>query len=169
MPPPVLTEDQQVLAASALKTAKRLTGRYARINPQHADGIESSACWGAVRAAVTFKDAGVPWKRWRDRRILSEIRDFLRSAETESRNALWAEPIVAVSCVDHDDTPRFEDREWLERALALLPPQQQKLCNLVYVMGMSVRDAGKALGYTPTHGCKIHREAVKMLKKSFAA
>jgi hypothetical protein len=36
-------------------------------------------------------------------------------------------------------------------------------------MGLSVRDAGIALGYTPTHGCKLHREAVKMLKKRLAA
>src|SRR5215213_3736761 len=156
-----LTEEQQALAEEAVSRAKRIADRYARIFPEYEDDLKSSANWGAVRAASTFNPEGNGvWERWSGLCIRGEIKDFLNNSYLK-RRSLWPQEALQGVESGEGETAQVDAADSLERLLALLPPTYKELCSLVYKMGMTPTQAGVALGYTPNHGCKIHRLAIE--------
>src|SRR5690606_12462402 len=80
-----LTPEQQRLAAEAVPTAEGIARRYAAMFPEHAADIESSAYFGAVRAASEYRpDEGAAWSYWKTLCIRGEVREFLRSGQAKA-------------------------------------------------------------------------------------
>lgn len=158
-----LTEQQKRLADEAVGRARKIADRYSRVFPEHAEALRSSAAWGAIRAASSFKHEGV-WDRWSALCIRSEIRHCLARERTRSQD------------IDVDDLPEemiesgraSQPGETVEWALSILPKGQREICSLVYVDNMTPSDAGVALGYTERYGRLLHAQAISYLRDRIA-
>ena len=85
-----LNEEQRDLALHALTRADQIAARYARIFPEHADDLASSAIWGVLKAATTFMDGGAKWENWSANEARNECRRFLRHPDFK-RQVVWDE------------------------------------------------------------------------------
>jgi RNA polymerase sigma factor (sigma-70 family) len=160
---------QRRLATLMSAKAGKIAKRYARLNPRYAQDIESSAYWGAVRAAREYdksRDDRV-WLRWSSLLISYEIREFLRSAWV--RHASQAEEEVLEE-LESSDRPMCEaEQDGFDRLVGMLTPTQRDVCALVYRAGMSPAEAGRALGMKGRRGCRVHKEAVERLREILGA
>src|SRR3954469_4029153 len=109
-----LTEQQQKLAEEAVSRAKRIAERYARIFPEHEDDFESSANWGVVRAASSYRpELNGVWERWSGLAIRGEIKDFLDNSYLKRRR-LWDEYALRGVEDEADETVGFDAADSLE-------------------------------------------------------
>ena len=162
-----LDDEKMRLAEESVERAKRITKRYAKLFPEHADDFMSSALWGAVRAASEYEpDWGTTWMRWSTMLIKHEIHSFLRSASLRKANQR-----AGIKTLQREYSPEFvedHDSDNVEQILGLLPVRYSTLMRLIYVNGMTASDAGQMLGMTGNCGCKIHKRALAILKRRVA-
>lgn len=172
-----LDRARQILAEKAMKRAGDIARRYAQLFPGDEDDFRSSAAWGVIRAAASFdQEGGETWERWSSMCVRGEIRDFLQSAHMRRKGSRVdgdLDELGLEECAILDDGPseieRIEASESFDRILDLLPPRHRDLCDLVYRDSMNPYSAGQALGMTGESGCRLHRDALRILRESLAA
>lgn len=164
-----LDKTKQALAEDAVRRHQKLAQWYEERLPRLTAEIESAANLGAVRAAASFiPHTKASWKRWSGLCVRSEIKDFLRSTYLR-RQELWGQDELEAILDERGKGDTVEERDALEGLLALLPARHRDLCRLVYRDGLSPYSAGQSLGVTGKHGCKIHGEALRILRDTLAA
>lgn len=160
---PPLTPEGQALAEMAIAEADRIAKRYARMFPEHADELSSSAHLGVVRAAAKFAADDV-WKRWCRIHITSELRDFLRSLGRRCDKPTSQESLEAIEDEESDPARLIDAADSFSHMTRSLTPRQREVVNLVYVHGMTPAEAGRSLGLARAEGCKIHQRAIRSLR-----
>lgn len=168
-----LTTDQQELAGKGIKTANRIAQRYAKVFPEHAEDLESSATWGTVRAASSWNpDKGACWNRWLIKSVRLEVQKFLRSGYVRHHKPCfeeWIDEAVDDRQVDPACEQSEESKQEIEAMLSLLPERQREVCSLVYKNGITPSQAGVALGFSAIYGRKLHQRAIEWLRKRLPA
>lgn len=159
-----LDAGRQALAQSAMIDADRIAKRYARIFPEFADDLASSAHMGAVQAAASYaSDSGV-WERWKRLHISGEVRDFLKSHWVRRHDRRAAPESLDDLEDGESDYARIDAAESFEHMTRSLTVRQREVVNLVYVYGMRPAEAGRALGLSQKEGCRIHQRAIRSLR-----
>lgn len=159
-----LNEEQRDLAVQSLTRADRIAARYARIFPEHADDLASSAIWGVLKAARTFTDGGAKWENWSANEARNECRRFLRHPDFK-RQVVWDE--FAPQYEPCAPAPEVVDD--METMLVGLPERHRDLCLKVYREDVTIEDAATSLGFSPKHGHKLHRQALDILRSRMSA
>lgn len=164
-----LDEEKQRLAEEALSRADRIRKRYERIFPEYADDFESSAIWGAVRAASEYQtDKGQTWERWSKMCITNEIKEFLRTAYVRQNRISWCTDKVMEFESDKDPSEEIASNENFERMISMLPSKYTKLMKLIYLDGMYAAEAGRSIGLSDQQSCRLHKQAIEILKRKVA-
>jgi RNA polymerase sigma factor (sigma-70 family) len=167
-----LTTEQQELAADGFKPATDIAKRYAKLFPEHADDIESSAAWGSIRAAATWDyDKGAMFGRWLDMCVNSEIQNFIDRSKIRRHKPLPdryddAETNEAEADLEKEEV---EANRRLNMLLAYLPESQRRICELVYRHGVTPSEAGPLVGVTASTGIKQHRASLAILRERMSA
>lgn len=106
-----------------------MADRYARVFPEHAEELESSALRGAVRAASTWTpDGGVVWRRWSRMLGSGEMKNFLVSPQVQNHSTLDTESIDDLqsrAAASRTAGITTDDNDSLGRMLSIL----SKTCN----------------------------------------
>lgn len=145
--------------------ADRIARRYARIFPEYAADIESSAHMGAVRAAAKFASESGVWERWSKLHITGEVKEFLRSHWVcRHEKTAPQESLDTIEDEASDPTRRIESAESFNQLTRQLTKRQRQVVNLVYVYGMTAAEAGRSLGLSQKEGCRIHQRAIRSLR-----
>lgn len=157
------TDQSAPLAEEDALRAAAIAARWAKLfPPYHEDDFQSSAQWGAFRAALKFNpEKGTPWKRWRDFCIRREIKRFIGRHITGQRVSCW--PQDALESIEGKPLDSS-----FEETIAVLPEKYRDVLRLIYRDGMSATAAGKSLGYSGHHGTKLHNQALSLLKRHVA-
>ena len=159
----------RALATNAVSTAEQIAARYAKVFPRYADDIQSSAYWGAVRAATEYDKARsetTKWNYWSKFRITNEVKDFLRSTWVERAARPrddWDEAIAdpsADKAIEDVDT-----RDEYERLLLYLTPEQQRLLDAVRENDGSVEAAAASCDITYDCARVYYSRAVRKLRQ----
>jgi DNA-directed RNA polymerase specialized sigma24 family protein len=157
----------RALATNAVGTAEQIAAKYAKVFPQNADDIESSAYWGAVKAATEYDAArseNVTWRNWSKFRISNEIRDFLRSSWVQRATMLGLDFEEIGDPTTGKVVEDVDDKDECAYLRGLLTPAQQRLLDAVRGNGGSVEDAAHVLGVTYDYARKCYSRSVERLR-----
>ena len=157
----------RALATIAVRSAATIAAKYAKVFPQYADDIESSAYWGAVKAATEYNAArseNVTWRNWSKFRISNEIRDFLRSSWVQRATVPGSDFKEVVDPASGKPVVDIDDKDECAYLRGLLTPAQQRLLDAVRGNGGSVEDAAHVLGVTYDYARKCYSRSVERLR-----
>ena len=170
-----LTDEQKALAGEerSLAGADMVAARFAKVFPEHAGDIQSSAAWGVIRAAATFvPDEDNVWEKWSKMHAKYAVLDFLRSQRVMNSEQ-WDGQVIITPHQDErlvdPKTLAEPELDTLDCLIADLPDKYKPLLEKIYEAGMNAGEAGIALGYSEKHGFKMHREALCLLKDRLTA
>lgn len=155
-----LTADPGLLAEDAVERSKKIAARYARIFPKHEADLLSSAQFGAAKALGDWNpDEGATWNYWLGVRVKCEIRMYLRKAAQRRERS---------PKMEFDALPARPDGSGFAELISVLPEKFIPLMKLIYEEGITPASAGVELGYTKQHGCRLHKEALAILREKVA-
>lgn len=169
--------------------ALRAAAAFCRRLPPSIDlrDVRQAAVLGLLRAARDFDPRhGVPFRPYAWLRIRGEIVDYLREMDWASRydRAAWKARGAEVSMESLPDErllppggePRPDElclaaelRRLLAAAIAALPKRARQAVELYYFKGLTLREAGRAMGVNESRVCQILKPALRELRRALPA
>ena len=174
-----LSPEKQELAARYLPMARTLA-RPSKLDwPAIRDEFESAACLALVEAAEAFDPAcRVEFSTFARHRIVGALLDAKRERVLRGfRNAPEEAPAVMSLFGYHEQNggivnaiaapppaQELDAAEEFERWMRKLPRRHASACRLIYARHKTHEQAAEALGCSPSHVSRLHREALGMFR-----
>ena len=159
-----LTPAQQDLCQRFIPLAHKLAKPLKQAWPNDADDFESAALLALVEAAEAF-DPSLPvnFQGFARGKILSALKDLHRAKAKELHRPLNR---PSASQATLSPAQYFEERDAAEALLKPLPPKHREVMKLIYLSGKSQAEAALALKTSQTRVCRLHREALNLLREA---
>lgn len=171
-----LSDNRRELAARAVGmaavVARDAARTWARMAQDDLPELRSAAFWGAVRAASSWDPDKGPFEYWARLHARAEIREFLSKRARRRRRKPPPCHLEYAHSVPDDrgaDTDRVDAEDRFDALVRGLPTQHRDLCVQIYRHGLSLTDAALAVGLSKSRACRVHQEALAMLRSDLEA
>jgi RNA polymerase sigma-70 factor (ECF subfamily) len=135
-----------------------------------AQELTQETFYKAFRSLPRYQQGEATFKTYLGRIALNLVNDFWRKKGRSPQIidiAEYQDPLVDTGIKPEEAAVSAEQREEIERLMALLPEEQRRAVELRIIAGLSVREVARIMGKTEAALKMLQQRALKNLRKMF--